>query len=286
MDVHSETDIVWDTEEWFDWSGATDGLNDTGGHGRYSDSLKLPITPTSINEDDPSTSATETRAVTALVSPPYSSVSPESGSSCDLGRCPDVGEIQAAPEAHTGPTSSTDSNAFTNPQQSGPRRYRRHRAVEKRYRANLNDKMTELRDSVPRLQSNGDRDNEEADALTPSQKLNKGYILGKAVEYIHRLELQSKRLEQENASLKERLEGFNRILAQEPYHAKRDQALTSDAVIEEGTTCLDKEVASSPVQGLIPVPECWRRLRQNQPQDHYGHIYDKRYISSEKRIKP
>lgn len=286
MDVHSETDIVWDTEDWFDWSSATDGLNDTGGHGRYSDSLKLPITPTSINEDDPSTSAPETRAVTALVSPPYSSVSPESGSSCDLRRCPDVGEIQTAPEAKTGHTGPSESNASTSPQQSGIRRYRRHRAVEKRYRANLNDKMTELRDSVPRLQSNGDRDNEEADALTPGQKLNKGYILGKAVEYIHRLEVQSKRLEQENTSLKERLDGLNRIIAQEPYHAKRDHALTSDAVIEEGTTCPEQDVSPSPVRGLIPLPDCWRRLRQNQPQEHYGHIYDKRYISLEKKIKP
>lgn len=288
MDVHSEPDIVWDTEEWFDWSGATDSLNEIGRHGRYGDSLKLPITPSSVNEEDPSTSAPGTRLDTALVSPPYSLVSPESGTNSDLGRCQDVGKIQAVPQASTGVLALADSNASTSPQQSGPsppRRYRRHRAVEKRYRANLNDKMAELKDSVPRLQSIGDRDKEEADGLTPSQKLNKGYILGKAVEYIRRLELQTKCLEQENTSLKERLEGLNRILAQEPYHAKRDQALTSDAVIEEENTCSEKHVSSSPAQGLIPIPECWQLLRQNQPQEHYGHIYDKRYTSSEQKIK-
>ena len=62
-----------------------------------------------------------------------------------------------------------------------------HNMIEKRYRNNLNDKITELRDSVPSLrvmshkqstQLNSDNegeDEEELDGLTPAHRLNKVY---------------------------------------------------------------------------------------------------------------
>lgn len=54
-----------------------------------------------------------------------------------------------------------------------------HNMIEKRYRTNLNDKIAELRDSVPSLRvitkrnSRGEEVVEDLDGLTPAHKLNK-----------------------------------------------------------------------------------------------------------------
>lgn len=102
-----------------------------------------------------------------------------------------------------------------------------HNMIEKRYRNNLNDKIAELRDSVPslRVMSKGmnlggdhdggdDEDAEEEDlqGLTPAHKLNKATILSKATEYISHLEKRNAFLTKENAGLKARVDAFEILL--------------------------------------------------------------------------
>lgn len=175
---------------------------------------------------------------------------------------------------------------------SQPLKKRPHNVIEKRYRANLNEKIAELRDSVPSLrvlkktQAGEDlagSDDENLDGLTATNKLNKASVLTKAVEYIRHLETRNKRLEDENKLLKERMQTLDKVLASGD-GAQRATAFTSSTTVEAVATCSPTDADSAateeerrrqhPAQGLIPVPESMRRLREAQPQEHYGHIYE------------
>lgn len=82
-----------------------------------------------------------------------------------------------------------------------------HNVIEKRYRNNLNDKIIELRQSVPALRAMG-RDGEEGEdleGLAPAHKLNKATIMAKATEYIKHLEKRNQKLEDEMTALKARV---------------------------------------------------------------------------------
>ena len=169
---------------------------------------------------------------------------------------------------------------------------RPHNVIEKRYRANLNEKIAELRDSVPSLRVSkktvqdadcGEEDEEDLDGLTPTNKLNKASILTKAVEYIRHLELRNKKLDDENVALKERLHTLDKVLASGGNSsAERAAAFTSENVLEESASPPSSENGADKTtqaprnspKGLIPVPESWRKLRAQQPQEHYGHIYE------------
>ncbi|KAG0131624.1 hypothetical protein HOY82DRAFT_329097 [Tuber indicum] len=93
-----------------------------------------------------------------------------------------------------------------------------HNMIEKRYRTNLNDKIAALRDSVPSLRVMAgtsklgeDDDEEDLEGLTPAHKLNKATVLAKATEYIRHLEKRTKRLQDENDQLKNRLAAFEKL---------------------------------------------------------------------------
>ncbi|KAG0635913.1 hypothetical protein HOY80DRAFT_1003879 [Tuber brumale] len=93
-----------------------------------------------------------------------------------------------------------------------------HNMIEKRYRTNLNDKIAALRDSVPSLRVMAgtsklgeDDDDEDLEGLTPAHKLNKATVLAKATEYIRHLEKRTKRLQDENDQLKNRLAAFEKL---------------------------------------------------------------------------
>ncbi|PNS16570.1 Sterol regulatory element-binding protein 1 [Sphaceloma murrayae] len=93
-----------------------------------------------------------------------------------------------------------------------------HNVIEKRYRNNLNDKILELRDSVPSLRAmakpNGEEDDsEELDGLAPAHKLNKSTIMAKATEYIKHLEKRNKTLADEMAAMKSRLAAVEQTFA-------------------------------------------------------------------------
>ncbi|KAI7421371.1 hypothetical protein KC336_g8743, partial [Hortaea werneckii] len=84
-----------------------------------------------------------------------------------------------------------------------------HNVIEKRYRNNLNDKIVELRNSVPSLRAmgraSGGEDNEDLEGLTPAHKLNKATVMAKATEYIKHLEKRNKTMADEMAGLQARL---------------------------------------------------------------------------------
>ncbi|KAI9503691.1 helix-loop-helix DNA-binding domain-containing protein [Coemansia spiralis] len=113
-------------------------------------------------------------------------------------------------------TSVFDTNNTNEAANSPPVQYQRkvaHNAIERRYRNNINDRIRDLRNSVPALQSirqkakqqisNGvsnDVSNDEndddlddddgdtyVDGVEAAKKLNKATILGKATEYIYYL---------------------------------------------------------------------------------------------------
>ncbi|CAF9940994.1 MAG: hypothetical protein HETSPECPRED_002836 [Heterodermia speciosa] len=84
-----------------------------------------------------------------------------------------------------------------------PRRHT-HNAIEKRYRVKLNEKIAELRDSIPTLRQQaattpGGSPLGDSSATDPvsGQKINKAAILERATEYVKHLESCNRRLQSE-----------------------------------------------------------------------------------------
>ncbi|KAF2725923.1 hypothetical protein K431DRAFT_299645 [Polychaeton citri CBS 116435] len=103
-----------------------------------------------------------------------------------------------------------------------------HNVIEKRYRNNLNDKIVELKNSVPSLRAmnkanKGER-NEDLEGLTAAHKHNKATIMAKATEYIKHLETRNKSLAEELAQMKARL---NAVEAAMGSHRARQTSLSS-----------------------------------------------------------
>ena len=142
------------------------------------------------------------------------------------------------------PSSTTpkakDTPAHTPPTITlGPKKTA-HNEIEKRYRTNLNDKITQLRNAVPSLRQmtvrskpaapaaaaeSGEHDDAEDGLMMDfagaagaggggggGAKLNKATILSKATEYILQLERRTQGLEKENGALRERMEGLELLL--------------------------------------------------------------------------
>jgi hypothetical protein len=194
-----------------------------------------------------------------------------------------------SPLSSTGPSrkrktgSDDDGSVMTSivfKAKQAPSKKRAHNVIEKRYRANLNEKIAELRDSVPSLrasykQANGNSGDDDDDGVTSASKLNKASILSKATEYIRHLEIRNKRLEEENTALKIRLRQLDKAA---------DQIVTSAASVSSPSNCTvstesgassspsvfshAEEVSSDhsptssyPPEGLIKVPDAWKRMR-------------------------
>ncbi|KAJ5155342.1 hypothetical protein N7492_008145 [Penicillium capsulatum] len=207
--------------------------------------------------------------------------------------------LRASRKRKTG--SDDDATTVSGPVQPGkkmPAKKRAHNVIEKRYRANLNDKIAELRDSIPSLRTknlNGDsnEDDDDAEATTPASKLNKASILSKATEYIKHLEIRNKRLEDENTSLKNRLRQVDKAA---------DQALTSTASVSSPSNYAassdsnsnsasspsvfsnPEEISSDssptshhPPEGMIKVPDAFKRMRAESAKSG---IFAESYIKS------
>ena len=156
--------------------------------------------------------------------------------------------------------------------QSGSQRS--HTIIEKRYRTNLNDKITELRESIPSLRLN-QLDSTDLGSLTPAAKLHKATILSKAAEYIQQLEKRNDSLQKENARLRFR----KRSLLPESEDRDEFEQVKLD-VQNDGTSSKDPASAARGTahavapecarDGMIPVPESMKRLRPTTPQEHYA----------------
>ena len=294
-----------DFDQWMDWNGRADSLSLTQDVDVEPASLSnsrqpYPVSPsTTANSDLPSQSSHSKIEVHAFPTPSHSSNSPEVPVLLDFRLSGDTLR-EASPVRSTRPIlkrklSPNDAISYVSKleESTQPGKKRPHNVIEKRYRANLNEKITELRDSVPSLRASkkvgrqtevaSDNENEDLDGPATSTKLNKASILTKAVEYIRHLELRNKKLVDENLALKERLRTLDKVLASAgDSSTQRASAFTSEtavetsicAVVDDGSEEKTPRKPHHPPQGLIPVPANMRRLRAEQPQEHYGAIYE------------
>jgi len=148
---------------------------------------------------------------------------------------------------------------------------RSHSLVEKRYRSNINDKIAELRESVPSL-----RDSllSPAESRGPAAALkhNKATILTKAIEYIHVLERRNAYLEDANNDLRSRaLRVAKSDRGDKICPGEETSELCSNAFIKPPALFQASTTATDEPRGIIPVPEDVRRLREVvPPQPHYA----------------
>ncbi|KAL4873917.1 hypothetical protein BDV12DRAFT_191785 [Aspergillus spectabilis] len=167
-----------------------------------------------------------------------------------------------------------------------PSKKRAHNVIEKRYRANLNEKIAELRDSVPSLRtskgSGAIDDDDDAEGVTPANKLNKASILSKATEYIRHLETRNTRLEDENTALKIRLRELEKAADQSLTSAASVSSPSNYTVSTESVTASSPSIFSSPEDspteesssssrssaGMIKIPDSFKRMRAESSKDN------------------
>ena len=170
----------------------------------------------------------------------------------------------------TEPTTTMASTSGFSEGKSTSVQNRSHSIVEKRYRTNLNDKIAELRNSVPALRENGQSPG-EAGVSAPAFKHNKATILTKAIEYIRLLEKRNTYLEEANDALKNYARQTTRE-TDDLEDSLGNETLPSRADIREisPTDIQPPSTGSKEPRGLIPVPEDMKRLRNIPPQPHYA----------------
>ena len=153
---------------------------------------------------------------------------------------------------------------------SGSAQTKSHSIVEKRYRTNLNDKIADLRKSIPSLQ--GDTLNTvEAERLSAAPKHNKSTVLTKAIEYIHHLEQRNAYLESANVGLRSQGHNAKSEMVHGGDMVRAEPSKSPSAGPEDSLSVTqDSPITSNPPQGMIPVPDDIRQLRETAPQDHYA----------------
>ena len=145
-----------------------------------------------------------------------------------------------------------------------------HNVIEKRYRNNLNDKIIELRQSVPALRAMG-RDGEEGEdleGLAPAHKLNKATIMAKATEYIKHLEKRNQKMEDEMAALKTRV-----ATVEAAFNKARSRQAQSNTEPPNGTVRPREmsTVSQNGLQAYLNVPNTMpQQYMQQQQQPTYN----------------
>ena len=157
----------------------------------------LAVTTPSLNHSPSSTTTSQNRQSISSISPNPPNPPKKKG-----GR---KRKAEAQPEASVGDENGDSQDGDDHPN----KKITSHNVIEKRYRNNLNDKIVELRNSVPSLRAMG-RSNkgdgtEDLGGLTPAHKLNKATVMAKATEYIKHLEKRNKTMSDEMEALKEQL---------------------------------------------------------------------------------
>lgn len=236
-------------EEWMQWDGVAEALS--------------PQTP--------SRRSLETRESDQALSPTRSQTNPGQDSANFTVPRESQSVSKKRKKSSEGVESSEVESAKSN-RQSGSQRS--HTIIEKRYRTNLNDKIAELRESIPSLRMN-QLDSTDLGALTPAAKLHKATILSKAAEYIQHLEKRNNSLEKENAQLRRRNrsslpenEDNNEFQEAKLHgHKKGPSSQESDSATRETALSAHSGCAH---EGMIRVPENMKRLRSSAPQEHYA----------------
>lgn len=234
-------------EEWMQWDGVAESLSPTPRH------------------------SLESRESDQTLSPTESQTSPAQDLAIFMPQSESQTIFKKRKKILEGMESSKFDSAKSN-RQSGSQRS--HTIIEKRYRTNLNDKITELRESIPSLRLN-QLDSTDLGALTPAAKLHKATILSKAAEYIQQLEKRNDSLQKENARLRFRKRSslpeneHQNISEQVKLHIQNERASSKEPdSTARGTTHVVAPGRAR--EGMIPVPESMKRLRPTTPQEHYA----------------
>ena len=236
-------------EEWMQWDGVAESLS--------------PQTP--------SRQSLDTSVSDQSLSPTRSQTIPSQDSANFISQSEIQSGSNKRKKTSEGIGSSKIEGAKPN-RQAGSQRS--HTIIEKRYRTNLNDKIVELRESIPSLRRN-QLNSTDLGALTPAAKLHKATILSKAAEYIQQLEKRNDSLEKENAQLRHRKQSSmpqnqdKNELQEVKLHAQKE-----DTSSQEPNSAAQGDAYSvysgCAREGMIRVPENMRRLRSSAPQEHYA----------------
>ncbi|KAK1767720.1 helix-loop-helix DNA-binding domain-containing protein [Phialemonium atrogriseum] len=128
--------------------------------------------------------------------------------------------LQPTPSSQSRPAPPTQTRQSSIMEDKGKEKVKpgdrtAHNDIERKYRTNLKDKISELRSAVPSLQtiSEAGAEGEESPsqpARTP--KVSKGTVLTKATDYIHYLEKRNRQIVQEHQELSRRIQAFEQLL--------------------------------------------------------------------------
>ena len=173
-----------------------------------------------------------------------------------------------------------DQQSADNSQEDGdgpPVKKTSHNIIEKRYRNNLNDKIVELRNSVPALRAmgrqNGGDDSEDLEGLTPAHKLNKATVMAKATEYIKHLEKRNKTMSDEMSSLKSRLAAVESAIGK-----NRDRQASIGSSPPSGTM-RPRQTSSSSQTG----PQTFLNIPQEQTLFGQQLVVQQQYMQSQQQ---
>jgi Helix-loop-helix DNA-binding domain len=132
------------------------------------------------------------------------------------------GKADPLSQSNAGEIAENEDSAMS---RSGKRWKAAHRAVERRYRSNLNLKIIKLGQCIPAIRNQvvgiDDLDKAEDCRATAKSKLQKGHVLSKAVDYIQSLQRHVSELEAEKRHLENRVESLN-MMVEEDYQAAAD----------------------------------------------------------------
>lgn len=175
-------------------------------------------------------------------------------------------------KAEVEPEQPSVENAEHGDEQDGdepPMKKTSHNVIEKRYRNNLNDKIVELRNSVPSLRAKGAakgaKGTEDLDGLTPAHKLNKATVMAKATEYIKHLETRNQTMADEMAALKAQL-----ARAEAAFGQSRDrQASMSNGNSPTSGMTRSREASSAGSPFHLSVAQDQSRFGQSAVQQQY-----------------
>lgn len=179
-------------------------------------------------------------------------------------------ETQLQPEAKAESVEGEgDGEGDSQDGEDGPIKKTSHNVIEKRYRNNLNDKIVELRNSVPALRAlgraNKGQDSEDLEGLTPAHKLNKATVMAKATEYIKHLEKRNKTMADEMAELKAQLSKVEAAIGK----SKDRQTSNSPTSTDTSRSRQASSASQSGNSNFLNVPQDQSRYGQAGVQQQY-----------------
>lgn len=158
---------------------------------------------------------------------------------------------------------SSDKNKISKPKKNKAT----HNVIEKKYRTNINTKITALRDSVPALRmAAGDANTtiNDLDGLSPAAKVNKAIVLTKATEYIKHLERKNALLIRENQQMKQYL---GSIPAQQHHQQQQQQQFYPQQHFNmPPNQHPQQQFQTSPLQNGHPSPDSFQPANYNGQQ--------------------